>query len=218
MKYRCETTSVEGFIQMLACNYLPHGYYFCAQGRIPEGKDPRAVDEKLIRRYQIDRSRAARSRRKKLGYANVHYLRFERLFVLLATKGEHWFFEAEKVRIQDLRRKPLRVAGFSVSFRGGHSHVRLAADVYAELRAEADLVETASALEARLAPLAACGYAPVRRQLSAIIRRAARRPPCAGTPAPPASRIVLPRRRIVSPFDISTNARASLDSDSLDLV
>jgi hypothetical protein len=204
MKYRCETTSVEGFIQMLACNYLPHGYYFCAQGRIPDGKDPRAVDEKLIQRYQIDRSRAARSRRKKLGYANVHYLRFERLFVLLATKGEHWFFEAEKVRIQDLRRKPLQVAGFSISFRGGHSHVRLAANVYSELRAEADVAETPADLEPKLAPLAACGYAPVRRQLSAIIRRAERSSLSRGT-STPASRMVLPRRRIVSPFGRPTN-------------
>ncbi len=218
MKDRCETTSLEGFIQMLACNYLPHGYHFCVPGKIPEGKDPRVVDEKLIKRFQIDRSRAARSRRKKAGYANVHYLRFERFFVLLATAGEHWFFETEKVRIQDLRRKPLRVAGFSVSFRGGHSHVRVAADVYAGLRAEADVVKTASDLEARLVPFAALGYAPVRRQLAAIIRRAERGSLCENDSKRTPSKIVLPRRRTVSPFAKTASSLSSLNSDPLDLI
>ena len=38
--YACETTSPEGFLQMLVCNYLTHGYYFYVSGWVPAGKDP----------------------------------------------------------------------------------------------------------------------------------------------------------------------------------
>lgn len=40
MKYRCEATSLEGFVQQLASNILPHGYWHNVTGRVPDGKDP----------------------------------------------------------------------------------------------------------------------------------------------------------------------------------
>jgi hypothetical protein len=67
MEYRCETTSVEGFVQLLACNYLPHGYWFYVTGSIPPGKDARLVDAKLIDKYEIGLPRATRRRRKRMG-------------------------------------------------------------------------------------------------------------------------------------------------------
>ena len=54
MQYRAEATSVEGFVQQIACCYLRHGYWFFVTGRVPAGKDPHAVDEKLIKKYGID--------------------------------------------------------------------------------------------------------------------------------------------------------------------
>ena len=51
MKYRAEATTLEGFIQQLAVGYVCRGYRFYFQGLIPAGKDPRAVDAKLIARY-----------------------------------------------------------------------------------------------------------------------------------------------------------------------
>jgi hypothetical protein len=51
--YRCETTSLVGFVQQVATGYLTHGYYFYVTGHIPDGKDPRAVDAKLVERYGI---------------------------------------------------------------------------------------------------------------------------------------------------------------------
>src|SRR5581483_943572 len=92
--YRCEASSVEGFVQVLACNYLPHGYFFFASGVIPEGKDPEVVDRKLIDKYGVAVSRQGRVRRKRAGFANIHYLRFGRFWVLLATHGVHHFFES----------------------------------------------------------------------------------------------------------------------------
>ena len=104
MGYLCETTSIEGFVQLLACNYLPHGYWFYVTGHVPEGKNPQEVDAKLIGKYGIDLPRATKSRRKRLGNANMQYLRHGRVFVLLATQGKQGF----------LTRKRLAFAMFAV--------------------------------------------------------------------------------------------------------
>jgi hypothetical protein len=50
MQYRAVATSVEGFVQQIACCYLRHGYWFYVTGRIPRGKDAEIVDAKLIER------------------------------------------------------------------------------------------------------------------------------------------------------------------------
>src|SRR5262249_52205923 len=68
--YRCEAASVEGFVQQLAVSYLVHGYWYYVTGYIPEHKDPRAVDQKLLTRYGIGLSKWSRARRKQAGGAN----------------------------------------------------------------------------------------------------------------------------------------------------
>lgn len=103
MAYRCVAASVAGFVQQLAVSYVTHGYYFYVLGRIPDHKLPAETDQKIISQYGIDVSKWTRARRKKDGLANVHYLRYGRFFVLLATHGEHPFFEAEAKQIQDIR-------------------------------------------------------------------------------------------------------------------
>ncbi len=80
MEYRCEATSPVGFVQQLVSCYLPHGYWFYVSGCIPEHKDPRSVDEKLLAKYGISLSRSSRARRKRVGIANIHYLWFFRIF------------------------------------------------------------------------------------------------------------------------------------------
>ncbi len=52
MEYQYEVTSIEGLVQLLACNLLPHGYWFYVTGQIPEGKDPRQIDTKLVEKYR----------------------------------------------------------------------------------------------------------------------------------------------------------------------
>jgi len=100
MEYRCIATSPEAFVQQLASCYLPHGYWFCVSGVIPAGKDPAEIDRKLIRKYGIAVSRSTRARRKAAGHANLHYLRFKRRFVLLATHGHHAFFELKFCKLR----------------------------------------------------------------------------------------------------------------------
>ena len=215
MGYICETTSIEGLVQLLACNYLPHGYWFYVSGWVPDGKDPRQVDAKLIDKYGIDLSRAARSRRKQLGYANVQYLRHGRFFVLLATHGKHLFFEEEAASLRDIRRVPLRFAGYAISYRRGgraadgkpdgkwHSHVEIDREWYKVLRAW--FLDTAVRRSAEKVALDFYRfpfepYAPVRRQLLGLLRRVNAARKRAAQPVLPYA--VLPlRRRVVRPFE-----------------
>ena len=92
MEYRCEATSVAGFVQQLAVSYIGRGYFFYVRGEIPEKKDPRVVDENITGKYGIAIGKKARALRKASGLANIQYLRFERSFVLLATHGRHPVF------------------------------------------------------------------------------------------------------------------------------
>lgn len=203
MPYRCEASSLEGFIQQLAVNYLPHGYWFCVAGEVPPGKDPAAVDRKLLERYRIDLSRWGRARRKRAGGANLHYLRWRHFFLLLATHGQHRFFEDERESIFDVRRSPIRVGGYAVSFRQGRSHVRLDDDRYRELKAyflERAAHRTAAALAEELRALPFEPYAPVRRQLFIILRAVNRARRAAGFQPVPWTALRL-RRRIVKPFE-----------------
>lgn len=171
--YRCEATSVEGFVQQLAVSYLGNGYWFYVVGEVPEGKDPQRVDEKLIARYQIDLSKWAKARRKQFGHANLQYLRFGRLFLLLATHGQHEFFDEEAASIRDARKTPIRFQGYSISYRGGHPHVRIEQSTYKQLKAyfsDLALHRSVERLECELTRLPFEPYAPVRRQLLALLR------------------------------------------------
>lgn len=178
MEYRCVATSVEGFVQQLAVAYVTHGYWFYVLGQVPEHKAPVAVDRKLIKRYGIAISKWARCRRKKLGLANMQYLRHERFFVLLATKGRHEFFEREAAAIRDIRRVPIKFAGYSIGCRKGldgrwHASVRINGDRYGTLKAylSAHLwYRGASTLMRELQRLPFEPYAPVRRQLLSLLR------------------------------------------------
>ena len=198
MKYRYEATSVTGFIQQVACNYLPHGFWYFVQGQIPENKDPLAVDEKLIKKYGIDISRQSRWRRRRKGQRAFHYIRFERHFLLLATKGHHRLFEEEDWKDcsgtpgngDSSPRSRITMFGYSLSVRQGHFcrlekgqepalpdekmrvRVQVARPVFLDWKGY--FVERAkSASVERLAKEIYCWpyepYAPIRRQANSIV-------------------------------------------------
>lgn len=178
MEYRCVATSVERFVRQLAVAYITHGYWFYVVGTIPEGKDPAAVDAKLIERYGIAISKWARCRRKKQGLANMQYLRHERFFVLLATKGRHVFFERERTSLRDIRRIPISFGGYSIGCRKGrdgryHASVRIGLQTYLNLKSHfttAAMHMRAGDLHAELKRLQSTRFAPVRRQIAALLR------------------------------------------------
>lgn len=203
VQYRCVAVSVEGLVQQVAVQYLRHGYWFYVSGRIPKGKDPLAVDAKLIGKFGIDVSRWERSRRKRSGLANMQYIRFERLFLLMATHGEHRFFEDEASQVRDARRSPITFEGYSISNRNGRVCVRIQTDVY--LRLKAELVESAcrrkvDSLEAMFLRLPFEPYAPVRQQLLQIWRAMNRVRAQAGLDPLPIE-CVRWKRKIVRPFE-----------------
>lgn len=178
MEYRCVAKSVEGFVRQLAVAYITHGYWFYVTGTIPEGKDPAAVDAKLIDRYGIAISKWARCRRKKQGLANMQYLRHERFFVLLATKGQHEFFDRERASIRDVRRKSIKFAGYSIGCRKGragrwHASVRVEQSRWSEITSHFYVTASHSNWRCPRAILGAVGdvaYAPVRWQFRCAVR------------------------------------------------
>lgn len=213
--YRCEAVSVVAFVQRLAVDLVQHGHWFYVTGTVPDSKDPRAVDEKLIDRYGLAISKWARARRKEAGIASVQYVRHGRFFVLIATKGRHHFFEAEP-NVQDIRRRPIRFAGYSISYRRGvdrrfHVSVRIAADDYLRLKSYlVDLAPRRSVenLISEFQNLPFEPYAPVRRQLLNILRAVNRVRQTAGFESVPLSALRL-RRRIVKPLATAGFAHAA---------
>ena len=214
MQYRCEAVSVTGFVQQIACTYLRHGYWFYVTGVIPHDKDPRAVDAKLLKKYDIALSESTRGRRKRLGKANLQYLRYQNFFVIMATEGIHQFKLEEADRLRDIRRVPLKFHGYSISYRRGgrtlegevdakwHAHVEIERERYKEIRDY--LVGLATHRSAKYLALSFYEipyepYAPVRRQLLNILRAVNSARDKAGFSRVPLE--VLPlRRRVVKPF------------------
>jgi hypothetical protein len=201
--YRCEALSIEGFIQQLAVCYVGRGYVFYVTGVIPAEKDPRAVDEKLLRQYHIAVSKWRKWRGFHLaGEANLQYLRYQRFFVILASYGGHEFLRREASAIRDARKVPIKFAGYSVSFRGGHACVRIEQETEKWLKAY--MVERAltkkETLEASFYRLPYEPYKPVRQQLLTILREVNRVRGRAGL-EPLSRECIRFRRTLVRPFD-----------------
>ncbi len=229
MKYRAAASSVEGFVQQIACCYLRHGYWFYVKGRVPDGKCPATIDCKLIDKYRIDVSESTRARRKKAGRSNLQYIRHERTFVLLATKGEHRFFAEEANLVRDIRRVPIRYAGYSISYKPGgrkkdgsnddkwHAHVEIDRDQYLDLRAwfsERALRDSPEKLTRTFHQLPIAPYAPVRRQMLMMLRRVNNVRKVAGKKQ--LSSDILPlRRSVVRPFESTAHESRSPEQEFL---
>jgi hypothetical protein len=176
--YQHVATSLEGFLQQLAVHYMGHGFLFFTTGNIPEGKDPARTDAKILSQYPIAVSRWARARRKRAGLGNVHYIRYGRFFVILATHGAKEFFEGEGVRVRDAREHAVNIAGYSVSLRRGvdrqlHPSVCIHPEKYRELKAhflELATHRSAESLHAEFERLNFEPWAPIRRQLLSLLR------------------------------------------------
>ena len=214
MQYRSEVVSAAAFVQQVACSYLRHGYWFYVTGRIPAGKDARSIDRKLVDKYGIAVSESTRARRRQLGMAGLQYLRHESFFAIFATRGRHRFFEEEQNAVRDVRKTPLRFAGYAISYRRGgrtragepdprwHAHVEIERQRYLEIKAHMlHLAAHRSPDKLAMAfyELPFEPYAPVRRQLLTLWRGVNRTRRTAGFSPLPVEVVPL-RRRIVKPF------------------
>ena len=193
-------------IQQLATAYVAKGYKFFIAGSIPPDAEARRVDEKLISKYQIRKSKYARFRQKKRGEANIQYLRFGSFFLLLATHGTHRFFH-EETDIRDIRRSPIRFGGYSVGFTRGrdnrwHASVRIDSVEFRLLKRQfLDMALTTSfeVLVSRFRRLPFVPYAPVRSQFFSLLRAVNEARRKAGLELLPVQALPL-QRRVLRPF------------------
>lgn len=221
MAYRFEATSPEGFIQQLVTNYFGSGYFRYVCGWVKNGKDPLAVDAKLLAKYRIAVSPTERQRRKAAGKANLHYLRHGRFWVICATpKGASEFFEAERENLRDIRETPLKAFGYSVrvargqflrkstpdepAIKDGKYRVRVLIQRERYLDLKAYFLDMALPLPVEELARAFAGvpfepYAPVRRQLVTLLRLVNRKRKAARLDLVPFECVRL-RKRIVQVF------------------
>lgn len=205
--YRCVATSIEGLVQQVACSYLVNGYVFYVRGVVPEGKEPETVDAKLIEKYTVDRSKWGRSVDAQNGVARMQYIRHERTFLLMATHGTHRFFDDEKGSVRDVRKSPIKYAGYSISYRRGqdgkyHPHVRIERAQLAMLKShfrQLALRPSTEQIAREFADLPFEPYAPIRRQLFELLRAVNKVRTQQAYPQIPHA-VLRFRRRIVPPF------------------
>lgn len=202
--YRAEASTIEGFVQQLAVRYVNNGYRYYSSGLIREGKDPSDIDRKIIAKYRIDIDKWKRHRRKLSGKANVQYIRFHRLFFILATGpyGQHPFFEGEAV-IHDAHEKPIVVSGYAISYTQEGVRVRIDRAFLRDIRSyflEIATKRSAADIVSQMRALPFEPYAPVRYQLFRILDEVNRKRKGAGMESVP-ERAVRRLRRICRPFD-----------------
>jgi len=218
-KYKWEATTLEGFIQQLAVAYVARGYFFYVTGRVPDRISAVEHDQRLLAKYDVAHSKWSRYRRRRRGgdcgqpVASVQYLRYGSFWVLLATAGEHRFFDAhqgpansignDERQYNDVRERPIRFGGYSIGWRRRLT-VRLSPRTYRELRAYfIDLAldgRSTSSLEWDFRYFPFEPYAGVTRQMLAIHRAVNRVRRTAGLPGIPRDCLRF-GRRVVKPFE-----------------
>ncbi len=213
MIYRHIASSERAFVQQLAVAYVSNGYWYYVTGCIPEHKDVLQIDEKLMGKYHVAISKWARARRKQQGLANVQYLRHQRFFIIIATRGLHRFFDEEGRCVKDIRREPVHFAGYSISYRRGvdrkwHASVRIHPVEYNQLKNHLVDMATCRSVQSMCREFEQIPfepYAPVRRQLLNILRAVNRSRKSAGYEPVPVSAMRL-SRRVVRPFEHSATS------------
>ncbi len=228
MEYKYEVTNLVGYLQRVATHLLPKGYYFFVQGIVPEGKEPSALDEKLLAKYEVVKTEGARRWRKQQGLGNVQYVRFGKSWILMATHGDHPIREGEGTNLKDVRRVPIRIGEYSVYVKRGNFlkkqspdksakpdgkwrvRVLIAREPYRELCAYFLSIacrRRAETLSDELFALPYVPYAPVRKQLLKLFRLINAKRQAAGFVKVPATCLRF-KREIVRAFDVSYDRAA----------
>ena len=164
------------------------GYVYFLQGELRPGRDAGPTDRKLIEKSEAWATKDQRYVRKRGGRANAHYFRWDRIWVLMLTDGVHPMKERRaKERLRDLRNKdhsPLLVGQYSLKLRRDstpegraagrfRASVRLNDRAYLALKSELLELSTrrsAETLAAKVFGLPHQPYAPVYRQILAIVK------------------------------------------------
>jgi hypothetical protein len=120
------------FLRKIAIDYVRYGYFFYSVGPVPQRKDSKIFDEKMLRKYEITFHRTTRARRKKEGTAVFAYVRFGKKMVLLSTEGTHPAFETWDYK--DCRIQPIQLSGYTIGVHAGKPSVRFSMKRFNGLR------------------------------------------------------------------------------------
>ena len=122
-RYACEMPKLGKFLTRFVTYILPFGHFYYVADAIAPGHDLKRIDRKIIEKYQVTHCRKTRKIRRDKGYASVHYVRFQNLFVIIASDGQSTFFEQENWT--DIRKTPIYVSGYSLGINRGKSCARI---------------------------------------------------------------------------------------------
>ena len=101
--------------------YLRYGYVRYAVRHIPDHKELEQVDTKILKAYEVTFHRTTRANRRKKGLGNVIYIRYKRMFILLADEGKHEAFD--RIRWLTFSTHPLHFQGYSIGIKAGKPNI-----------------------------------------------------------------------------------------------
>lgn len=188
--------SIDAFLNQLL-KLVRCGYYFCYYYQLKPGKDPLALDKKLIEEWQLNKPYWMREKRYRGEAPSIWYLRYKRHYVVLSTKGRcveegkegepHAFFTEYGKSLIDIRKYALYFCGYSIRFPRSRvtgkpkAFVRLDKPTYQHLyetfcrKAISEKYREQSAMEAEFQNLPWQPYAEVGAQLRRILDEVNRR-------------------------------------------
>lgn len=191
-QYQCVMPSVEAFVARVQ-RLVSRGYYFAYDGYLKPPKDPAKLDAKMIREWKLYRPDWTREARRRGGESGVHYIRYGRRYVLLATHGWRQSrgrganqksagrFFTQHPGYRDLKDEGLKFYAYNikstyshrlrrrttfVSLRSSNYHALKAGMLRKAVRGE---YRRREALEAVFWNLPLIWYGPVQRQVRAIV-------------------------------------------------
>ena len=103
--------------------YMRYGYLHYTVIEIPQGKNLVEIDRKIIDCYDVTFCRVSRQRRREKGESNVIYLRYDRLFILMATEGNHGKFG--DIYHLNFTSAPYHFRGYSIGIKRGKPHLQI---------------------------------------------------------------------------------------------
>ncbi len=175
-----------------------NGYYFYFMDELKTGKDPTKLDEKLIDKWDLNRPYWKREKRRRGKAPSIWYLRYGRVYLLIATHGKsqngepHPFFLEYENTYLDIRKTALNFHGYTIRYPVSKEtgrpkfFVRLDKEAYLAARDEilrksiSARYRTRETLEASIRSLPYQWYRPVREQVKRIVREANKRRRYAG--------------------------------------
>jgi hypothetical protein len=184
MAYHCVARNTDEFLHQLT-RLVGNGHYFYFSHLLDDQHDPTRLDQKIVDQWKLDVPYWKRTAKYRRGLPSIHYLRYGRFYVLLASKGRldgesHPFFV--EYPLMDIRRHSLHCFGYGVRYALSRAtgkrqiFVRLEKEARQHLRT--DLVRKCTsqrygsrdALEEEVRTLPYQWYQPVRTQLKTILR------------------------------------------------